>query len=108
MKSIMKKTFLISSLCLCIVAGEAGMANVRQRDVTACSKDFGALLRNYSCEVLRSGGQLCGIPGLSDVYDTLLTGVQLYCLEPQAILFMRVLYLIKASLNFEAAKSVRK
>jgi hypothetical protein len=35
--------------------------------------DFGMILENWSCTNLRAGGPGCDIPGLPDVFDTLLT-----------------------------------
>ena len=48
---------------------------IREADVIKVGDDFGAALHSWSCEVLRSGtNSRCSLPGLTDVYASLMTG----------------------------------
>lgn len=57
---------------------------VGEQDVARTAQDFAERLGNWSCQVLRTSGPLCQVPGMSDVYDALLTGT--LRLSPHAFL----------------------
>ena len=72
---------------------------VGEQEVAKTAQDFAERLQNWSCQVLRTGGPLCQVPGMSDVYDSLLTGTLLFF--PRAFLgFLRIALEMVTLLNF--------
>jgi hypothetical protein len=65
---------LSSHTCVWRAGADFTMLPVQEQDVAQAAQDFADRLGNWSCEVLRTGGPLCAVPGMSEVYDTLLTG----------------------------------
>jgi len=70
---------------------------VGEQDVAKTAQDFAERLGNWSCHVLRTGGPLCQVPGMSNVYDSLLTGT--LSLSPRAFLGSLCIALAMVTLN---------
>jgi hypothetical protein len=65
---------ILAGLLCALVDGQSEA--IAELDVATVCDEFGEQLRTWSCEVLRAGGDpRCTKPGLSDVFDTLMTGI---------------------------------